>query len=245
MKTNNKIGIISWNISGNDLPANAQINIDLETKWELIAQEMKSNSPKILALQEIPMPELAVVYAEQMDLVAVEAIQTHEGYTALAIPKIWKDKIQHIVKTGAAVGCTIKMEDELWAIISIHLAPSKNMAPIRFAQLKNVVELINSRCDRVIIAGDTNMRKSENSSISGLGLQDAYYLSNSPKEHRWTWDSYKNPYHANSYAFTVRFDKILLKQWHVNSFQLIGTKPIEKGVYLSDHFGIFSELTLE
>lgn len=236
---------MSWNISGNDIPANAPISLDLEMKWELIAQEMQKQTPTILALQEVPMPELAVVYAEQMGLLAVEAIQSHEGYTFLAIPKAWKDQIQHIVKTGAAVGCTVQIDNELWGILSIHFAPSKNHAPIRKAQLKNIIDLLSTRCDRLILAGDTNMRKAEDSSIAELGLKDAFYLSNSPKNHQWTWDSHKNPYHNNSFAFTARFDKILLKGWRVHSFELIGTNAIEKKIFLSDHFGIISKIALD
>jgi len=239
------LNIITWNISGLDISDHTPLNIDLSLKWDLIRQILEEYSPDILILQELPNRELATIYSQRLNLIPVYMLKTHLGITILCLPKDWRPKITKVINTQAVIGCLVDIDNESWGIAAIHLPPTKNAAKHREKQLTTVIKYFDPKVNRIIIGGDTNMRKAENKILPKLDLQDAFFLANSPKTERWTWDSYKNPYHNQSFQFTVRFDRIFIRKWKVQKFQLIGNTPIESDCYLSDHFGIVTTIVPE
>ena len=237
--------LLTWNISGEDLPANLPWGLDLETKWDLIRQILVDKSPDIVAVQEIPMVELIHVYAHQLNLIPVQAIKTHAGITAICIPDAWKEDIVNIIKTESIIGCKIQRGKDVWAVGAMHLMPTKGMGQIRQMQLKNFIDLVGDRIDHIILMGDSNMRIKETAIFEELFIDDAFKLVGNPKHANWTWNSKENPYHENGFGFTARFDKILLRGFQVDHFELIGNQPLEESKepsYLSDHYGIYAEI---
>ena len=69
---------------------------------------------------------------------------------------------------------------------------------------------------RIVIAGDTNMRKTEDEQVENLRLQDAWKTMvwkkwHGYKQYEYTWDSHDNLYHKNGYKFRCRFDRMYLR----------------------------------
>ncbi len=238
MQPSTPIKMLTWNISGYDISEKMSWNFDLETKWEHIGVILEDLHPDIMALQELPSRELAVVYGYRIGLTPVHIIETHAGFTALYIPNSWRASLLKIFQTESIVGCTVRRGEEIWGFAALHLAPGKNMKSIRQAQLQNIVDLFKGEVSRFVLAGDTNMRHEETNNFPNLNLDDLYRKMGSPPKEKWTWDSFLNSYHENGFKFRAQFDKILSQGWDVSDYRLIGNKPIEKKCYLSDHFGI-------
>ena len=132
---------------------------------------------------------------------------------------------------------------------SCHLEPFKEHSSTRFAQL-NAIAQIGAFYDSLVLGGDFNMRKAEEPKIEKeLQLVDAWKESGSDKRTRDTWNSNINHYHKNGFGFACRFDRVYLRNVaHVSSFGLVAHQPLESGrfgsnYYLSDHFGIVTELS--
>lgn len=134
------------------------------------------------------------------------------------------------------------------AVASLHLPHAKTAAPLRKRLCNAIMEQMTSQqCEGIILAGDFNMRKSEDNEIEGLcggNWVDAWKAvtrSNYRKE--FTWDSHENLYHGHdSFQYHCRFDRCYVRgdKLRLNHFDLIGNKPVnkKKGDYLSDHYGI-------
>ena len=138
----------------------------------------------------------------------------------------------------------------------IHVARDSNAGPV----------------DAIIFLGDTNMRSFEDQTMEGdLGLIDAWKQAGSSPEARYTWDTtphgegesaWQNLYYGQrTRAYQNRYDRVYIKDLrrgsassfssfplHVNvsAFDLIANKPVSESQYhfLSDHFGIATELEL-
>jgi endonuclease/exonuclease/phosphatase family metal-dependent hydrolase len=130
------------------------------------------------------------------------------------------------------------------AFVACHLPPFGENKEIRAKQLTNMVKFLRPKTSRIIIAGDMNMRKAENTIVTQLELDDAFILGNSPKSCRFSWDGYKNPFNSNNYPFTCRFDRVFLQDFKVSQFQFVGDTPVtrESDHFLSDHFGLLVEI---
>jgi endonuclease/exonuclease/phosphatase family metal-dependent hydrolase len=99
----------------------------------------------------------------------------------------------------------------------------------------------------MVVAGDMNMREIETHSALELGLEDAWLLSGSHPSAQFTWNSKVNQYLADCFGFTCRFDRVFVSPGvQVHGFSLVGDQPVEgqPGHYLSDHFGIVTQLQL-
>jgi hypothetical protein len=155
---------------------------------------------------------------------------------------------------GTAVLVGVQLDGLSVGIASFHFAPFPDSAHIREAQLQAIMEVMQTEgCDCVLLAGDANMRKRENTMPEQFGLVDAFTSAGSPPTACYSWDSFENQYHndSNSYPFRCRFDRVMFgspsffgqcaAHLGVRRFSLVGHQPATaecKTHFLSDHFGL-------
>ena len=150
-------------------------------------------------------------------------------------------QIKEILHAPPALIAKVNIGDYNVDIASCHLYPSKDAKNERLFFLSKLKEHLTA--ETTIIMGDMNMRDNETKPVLQLGLDDVFLLGGSPKEKKFTWNSRENLFRKESYQFTCRFDRILTTGLLIKSFDLIGHKPIHPRHYLSDHYGIFAEVT--
>ena len=142
-------------------------------------------------------------------------------------------------------------KNKILYLASCHFPPSTKNADQRAAQLETLLRHINDKDPEaaVIFAGDMNMRDAETKGALKLGLQDAFILadsSNSSNGGKFTWDSTVNQYAEGAKPFASRYDRVFVRGLEVKGYSLVGDKPVggKRGLYLSDHFGVCTQLQL-
>jgi endonuclease/exonuclease/phosphatase family metal-dependent hydrolase len=159
---------------------------------------------------------------------------------------------------------TIKeQKDDLQLMVaSIHLEPHSQGMPIRKRQFKRIIELSENNSCPMLIIGDTNMRDDEDEHAEERAV-DLWKAAGQDVASRYTKDTvdhtrsdpngWHNRYYGKNYRHKQRrYDRMY---WRpdggatldkVTSFGLIADKPICSPYhFLSDHFGIFSEICIE
>lgn len=96
------------------------------------------------------------------------------------------------------------------------------------------------------------MRQKEDKTIEGLvggGWLDPWKVCGSSKQLKFTWNSFVNLYHGNGFGFNCRFDRCYMRgdALTTTNFDLMGNVPVNgvEGDYLSDHYGIIVEFTVD
>jgi exonuclease III len=235
--------VVTWNLNLLEISQQAPQGWKVEHTFLDLNNLILQIKPEILALQEVPNILVADLIAKDLQMTMIQPVETHSGVTTLLIDEeVLKIKEVHILQAG--VKAIIEWGDKLIQIISTHLPPFKNNAPQRFQILQSYLN--NIATDPLLILGDMNMRDNETAGTLQLGLKDSFIEIGEPKSEKFSWDSRKNPFRRNDFGFVCRFDRILTKGFRTKSFNLIGNKDISGSKhYLSDHFGLKAELTLD
>ena len=138
------------------------------------------------------------------------------------------------------------------AVASNHLAPFGEGANERENECKSLMRTLTKQCDNVVLIGDFNMRQKEDKTIEGLvggGWLDSWKVCGSSKQLKFTWNSFDNLYHSNGFGFNCRFDRCYMRgdALTTTNFDLMGNVPVNgvEGDYLSDHYGIIVEFTVD
>jgi tyrosyl-DNA phosphodiesterase 2 len=131
-------------------------------------------------------------------------------------------------------------------VCCVHLESGKRSSGLRAHQLARVFGALRSVND-VVVAGDFNMRDTENDRIitpyvdvwPALRPDDEGYTEDT-SINVMRWDSKPKDRH-------VRFDRVLVKGtgWSPTAIELLGTKPISSAsprVFPSDHFGVLCRM---
>jgi endonuclease/exonuclease/phosphatase family metal-dependent hydrolase len=96
--------------------------------------------------------------------------------------------------------------------------------------------------DKLLIAGDYNMRQAEDGDFESLGLSEAWKEAGSDKEKKFTFDSYRNQFNRPS-SFRKshgRCDRVYFRGFTVEDFDLFANERLgeNRGHFLSDHYGV-------
>lgn len=153
------------------------------------------------------------------------------------------------------------INNENVAIGTVHLE-SLGTAPVRRSQLKTINDTLKDNYRHWIVMGDFNFDSEinfgnapgalENDALAQLMPEaiDAWlYLHEESKGSGKTYDTDINKMLGSKYE-RMRYDRVMLQSqptetarstWVPVNAKLIGTEPISKGVWPSDHFGVFVE----
>lgn len=204
------VKLVSWNIS----------------KQKGILQYIAPESPDIVCLQECTtdtryeMLPMYVLCAEQ---------RSHCGRTEIYVRQgIDWSPIEVLTDTCsiAALGVTV---------IGVHLAPSKEGKEDRMHFAEKADQLTQMLDGRIVILGDTNMRRDETISL----YQDAWIAAGCTKDTKWTMDGHENSkwWPEDKYKWTCRYDRLYSHPvMKVHDFRLLKGQS-DQGC-LSDHYGI-------
>lgn len=125
---------------------------------------------------------------------------------------------------------------------SCHLAPFSDGSYSRLETMK----VILSQCqpdDKLLIAGDYNMRQKEDSDFESLGILDAWKEAGADKSKKFTFDCFENkfnPPHAFYHPVHARYDRVYFRGLTVDDFQFYANEQVSENPkhFLSDHFGL-------
>lgn len=245
-----RLRIVTMNVAGCIASRSASQN--WKDARKAIKEEVLRTNPDIVALQECPRdwPQF-------------------EGYSLLGRTPAHADDVVLLVKNGIVAEPVEELDDHLPAVAaqlsfgnrSIHVA-SVHLAPFKEGYVHRQLQLgmLTHNRPLMLVAGDTNMRTSEDLQVEALGLVDFWKLNGSRKEVKFTWDTidygdrFNRFYGASTRKYLARYDRIYATNGFrimnakitVASFDLIANQPVtNRHHFMSDHFGITSEFQIE
>ena len=148
-------------------------------------------------------------------------------------------------------------------VASVHLEPFDSGEQKRQRQMELLLQLSSARGVPLIVAGDTNMRDGEDTTMEvELDFLDFWKMAGSQPESQYTWDTvdhrqensagtFNQYYGQRTRQYRRRYDRIYLSTTDTvsvtvpPSFGLVANHPMTSDVdFLSDHFGISARLQL-
>lgn len=195
------------------------------------------NKPDVICLQEVIAPVLAYIYK------SLESIYPHihtsveeKGYGLAILSKtLIKNRQNLLFKETRMNRGVIFGEINNIIIATTHLESEfRKDNPCKINQFNSMIELL-SDFPKVIIVGDTNLTKNDDSKIIVQDFKDVYLKYDNSKDKLYTYNGPENPIIKNK--IKSRIDRIYIKgDINFKSFNL------EKEIIMSDHYAIFSEL---
>lgn len=253
--------LASMNLSGLRPSAVAPSGWTAGDQCHAVQNELLRNDPHVLALQECPFNWAADAFAEQ-GYEFVGSVAAHAGQVALLVRKGAFARC-HRVRSGisratpAVVAVLELPSGESLYVASVHLEPFEGGSSIRLQQMQDLRKLVTQDGGTpLIIAGDTNMRDSEDATYeSVLSLRDAWKdaaAGASSEETRFTWDTvdhagvqFNEYYGAETRQYQCRYDRVYYcetskTRLRAVEFGLIANRPVPPSTnhFLSDHFGM-------
>ncbi|KAI8854517.1 Endonuclease/exonuclease/phosphatase [Chytridium lagenaria] len=234
--------VLSFNVSGDEVPHTYQ-NRGIK-KWDAFAALLADTRPHLLALQEA---------SENI----INRIEQDTTFQLLTTADSHCLKVATFVDECAAVLSAVnekkpplcmtpfKFHTDLKpsVFVNCHLPPYNDGAASRLQMLEAVSNAVLPFFHKALVCGDMNMREPETGAVTKLGLRDAFLLSGSPNEHKFTWDSLHNDFHPKNGSFRgfrCRFDRVFLKNMAVTSFEVQRGRLLQVPGYISDHYALFT-----
>ena len=272
--------IVTMNIAECEPSANAPPTWTKNNTTEALQVELLRHDPDVLMLQECPSPEwVERTFSDKYS--SMGTTESHAGYVALLIRRelalhaqtIWPtpSDVQSLFWSRTdppAVMAKIHLnQHQSLLLASCHLSYSEEGSKQRETQISDM--LLKAETFPLILAGDTNMRETEDTYIEQrYQLQDAWKLAGADHATRFSWDTLNHEGEEGGYfnqfygwttrKYTKRYDRIYIsnkqsnssmhqKNITVESFEFIANKPASPNStrhFLSDHFGVACKLKL-
>lgn len=224
-------------------------------RYYAIAEVLSRDTPDVMAFQEVTSDALTVFceqpwIRERYCRVSVTG-RGIGNYGMLVLSRIPIRRATYIpLPTRMARGVLVAELDvgrSGLAVGSVHLDSGKASVQLRARQLVKAFHAV-SEFENAVLAGDFNMRDSENDRIAEP-FTDVWPALR-PDAPGFTEDTSINlmRFDNKNKHRQVRFDRILTKgpEWSAADIGLIGTEPIAADlprVFPSDHFGVRSRLS--
>lgn len=279
--TLDSLTLVSMNVAGCEPSANAPPTWTKDNTTEALQVELLRHNPDVLMLQECPSPEWAKInFADRYSVMGTT--ESHAGFVALLMrhelaqhaQTIWpltSDDMSLFVSRADPPAVMAKIhlyQHQSLVVASCHLAYSEEGSMQREIQISDM--LLKAETSPSILAGDTNMRETEETYIEkDYQLEDAWKLAGAERATQFSWDTLNhegeeggtfNQYYGwTTRKYTKRYDRIYISNnqprnatlWQKNitveSFAFIANKPVSPNNtrhFLSDHFGIACRLRL-
>jgi len=248
-----ELSVLSWNIA-NCKPSNASINWSTQKNADEIRKQILKLSPDVVFLQEAPQYfcQNFSDYLHRNPVGELLCAKSHCPFVFVLLHKRLKPKISSSISEEGFllvnVTLTIADQETEFCLSSFHLAPYKENAKTRIAQLETLRHHASESEAIHLFGGDSNMRKDEwaKTTLSGC-YRDSWEECGSNHKTRWTWNSKINHYHKDGFKFMSRYDRMFTlgsqKQKLVaTEFRVLGR---HQTWYLSDHFGTFCKYELK
>jgi endonuclease/exonuclease/phosphatase family metal-dependent hydrolase len=262
--------IVSINLAACEPSQSASWDWNQQRSTNAVQLEILKSNPDIIALQECPGGSqwaIRVFPAYQ----AMGAIYSHADQVILLVKQGISAEEVSVDMGLPAIMAELRIGKRHLLVASVHLAPFRGGSSKRKAQLEYLLQKASSLSLPLIIAGDTNMRVSEDHTMEDdLKLLDVWKLAGSNPGTKWTWDTvdhtntgfmsnwfgeaggYFNKYYGPSTReYSARYDRIYIAtrvgdlEIKNATFELIANQSLtNKYHFLSDHFGISSTLEL-
>lgn len=239
--TLDRIRIVTLNVSEFQNSFSAPVGFD---QMEAFSEELLRDNPDIICLQEAPNADDSLFEMLFPGYECLGRADSHSAFVMLFVKSSWVAHATlipiHFGDCSRAVVARVTFADNVSVVIgSCHLKPFNIGADGRLSKMKEIL----SHCrphDKLLIAGDYNMRQAEDSVFEALGLLDAWKEAGSDMEKKFTWNSFRNKYRANGFANRARYDRIYLRGLAVDDFRMCANVPLSDnpGHFLSDHFGL-------
>lgn len=220
--------VLTWNICGDSVSFQCGGELNLDEKYRAVWAVIDSHDPGVILIQE-----------------GTEgfAKSAPTGYRLLGSTGSHSGLVQTFAKTSliqeketstTPSDPTLVTELLNVSVVNCHLSPYRTLSSLRFRQLKQALEGLGAE-QAVVVAGDMNMRNDEPPRIaSRLHLHPF-----PPPRDSYTWNSHDNRYHKKGYGYFCNFDRVFTRACELADYQLVkGEIDAEKGIYLSDHYGI-------
>lgn len=231
--------LFSWNLAMLERSAQAPGSIQRFHIEDAIRREILELQPDIVCWQELPNQ---VPFVESLDLMQATT-QSHSGRLATLIAKdspIAQGEPTILAIDGVGLLSTFPERDgrPAFTVGNVHLESGKGAVSQRLEQLGQLVS--QSPTERLLIAGDTNMRVSDVDFVELAGFH-------APKPPRPTWNSRKNRFRSGGHEFTAYFTRIFASPGIELGAMTVHDKPAEvdgSRFYWSDHFALSAEFTV-
>jgi tyrosyl-DNA phosphodiesterase 2 len=226
-----------------------------DERYRAIADLLSRKLPDVMVFQEVT-PSAAEIFLAQpwirQDYARVVATGGANGnYGMLMLSRLPVSRASYrALPTRASRGfltAELNIDGGPLTIGSIHLDSGQSSWWMRAWQLRRIFRVLRG-ADNVVLAGDFNMRDSENRRI-GSPYRDLWPELR-PDDPGFTEDTSINLMRLDikKEPRQVRFDRVLLKgaAWSPTSIELLGTEPISPSqprIFPSDHFGLQCHLT--
>jgi len=125
-----------------------------------------------------------------------------------------------------------------FSIGNVHLEPGKSGAGRRLEQLGEIVSA--SPTERLVIAGDTNMRLADVEFVEQAGFS-------APKPPRPTWNSKRNKFRSGGHEFTAYFTRVFASPGVELGEMVVHDQPAEQDgerFHWSDHFALSADIAV-
>jgi len=224
-----------------------------QARARAVAELIETMAPKVVALQEVTAPFLAVLGASRsiQERYWTSAL-TVDDYGTLLLSSLPVSEL-YVAEIGGSMGRVmpwgvVSVGSERVAIGAVHLESGRHNAETRAEQLVECFARL-APFEHAILLGDTNFADGEPIEERALTAEwvDGWRATQPAGEPGYTRDTVANPMAAslrNGDVVQRRIDRVLTRstRFRASKSALVGTEPIAPGVYASDHFGLFVEL---
>lgn len=234
-----------------------------------LIEEIITNLPDILALQEVTIDVFNLLINSKLKNIYYfpkPEVKPYQTITIVNKKFNIKQHVKYFLESGMSRTLEVITLDD-YIIGNFHLEsvfPSKNKfiktnTKIKQSQFKKIFEIMENlnahkqdyktKDYTLILMGDTNITNWESDHMSVYKTppkwNDLYLEFGSPLSLKYTYDYTQND--NVKFKGKSRFDRIYMtniSNYNLKTFSFLGKEPDEKGIYISDHFGIIIELDL-
>lgn len=209
--------------------------------------------PAFVALQEVTVKSLAIlrddpVVRERYWLSDARG-STFDTYGTVLL-SLLPARALWLAELGGSMGrampwAEFSLGEERLAVGAVHLESGRHNSETRADQLRECFARL-SACDSAILLGDCNFADGDRleERVIEPGYLDAWTATRGASERGYTRDSERNAMFAAMRDGRVlrRIDRIYSRsaRWKATGSRLVATEPIARGVYVSDHFGVWA-----
>ncbi|MBI1978068.1 MAG: endonuclease/exonuclease/phosphatase family protein [Candidatus Omnitrophica bacterium] len=228
-----------------------------EDRWNFFLEELRKLNPDLIFLQELKDSFLADRIQNEIGIKHLCANYESGLFIASRIPFIFQEHLKYKTQSSTeheerrALICGIhagNVEHQI-LIANTHLSWRTEDGLVRLAQVKELLEVIQKKGDMALLAGDFNDVPNSQSikKVIQAGYLNMLELLH-PGEANITWDN-QNPFiQTHSVKFLDRqidylfANQNFLAQHPLETCEIVFNHPNKKGIYPSDHYGIFAEV---